>query len=120
MRDELERVRAARSRSTDSVRRRAIRRVQRGGIRGGGVDNQASARGAGAQSIIPRVHSIHGSCPSQPKGQYSVCTMSSYYVVVHCITGYRLPVNFPAGNLGRPETAGRVAGPFRDVCKANE
>ena len=35
-------------------------------------------------------------------------------LVVTRFTGYRLPVNFPTGNLGRPETADRVVEPFWD------
>ena len=35
-------------------------------------------------------------------------------LVVRRFTGYRLPVNFPTGNLGRLETADRVVEPFWD------
>ena len=42
--------------------------------------------------------------PSAPTG---ILTL-----VVRRFAGYRLPVNFPTGNLGRLETADRVVEPF--------
>ena len=73
--------------------------------------NQSPSRGvASGVGKRPNVHLVQVSF-----GFAFVCRLClANLLVVHCITGYRLPVNFPTCNLGRPETAGRVAGPFRD------